>query len=141
MVRTKMTPEQFTDWLVLHGAAEAARLGITPPQTAITRMACGQDSDIELILTIRRRQRATLQYDEETKTSFIGPAPTKPPPALSGIKKAIYDAAPKADAEPKTAKAIAKLANYSYGEHFRNHLNELIEVGILVRVRGGVKRT
>lgn len=59
--------------------------------------------------------------------------------ALRDIELNILEAAPKADKAPITMRLLAQVAGYGWNSHYRNAVNSLVERGLLVRIRGGVR--
>ncbi len=153
------TPEKFCDWLAHYGASEFAKSNVTTPDKAVTRVASSEEGGIDVIVILRKRVRATLQYDERGN-AFIGPPPVETPPSpllpkgdrendlvaepvksdslldsLSDVELAALKAASK---KPATVKALAKIAKYAYSSHFCNAVRRLIDLNLLRRVSRGV---
>jgi hypothetical protein len=66
------------------------------------------------------------------------------PPAvgvpLRDVEATTFEAAPAHDARPVSVRQLARLAGYRDSGHFREAVNQLLERGLLVRIRGGVRR-
>lgn len=61
-------------------------------------------------------------------------------PMLRDVERAALNAAPGVGAAPVTVKALARLAGYRCTGHFREAVRQLVDRGLLERVRGGVRR-
>jgi hypothetical protein len=74
-----------------------------------------------------------------------GPLPAVPaglPTALPlrDVEMAALRAAPGPSERPISVRALARLAHYHDSGHWREAVRQLVERGLLVRVRGGVRR-
>jgi hypothetical protein len=65
----------------------------------------------------------------------------EPPAPLRDVEQAAYEAAPTPDARPVSVRQLARLAGYRDTGHFREAVNQLLERDLLVRVRGGIRRS
>ena len=91
----KPTNDQFAVWLSNYGAGEHSKNDLGPPDKPVTRVASSDDVDV--IVIIRKRERAVLNYDPDTRRSFVGPpvapvvpvAEPLPPRKLTPAQKAI----------------------------------------------------
>lgn len=68
--------------------------------------------------------------------------PIKPPLPfpLRDVEDAAMKAAPGPTERPVSIRALARRAGYSDTGHWREAVNQLVDRGLLVRVRGGVRR-
>ncbi len=147
-----MTIEQFCDWLAHHGAGEFSRLNIGKPTSAVTRSATIEAAGVKIVVTIGDSTPMQLYLTPEgserlglpqTPTVQITPTTatvTPTTPHLKEIEKCILEAAPRADAEPMTMVKLARIAGYACTSHFRGHVARLVDVGLLIRLTGGVRK-
>lgn len=75
---------------------------------------------------------------------YDGPTyePATPPPdlPLREVEQAALRAAPGPTERPATVRALARRAGYRDTGHWREAVRQLVDRGLLVRVRGGVRR-
>ena len=85
-----MTANQFADYLAHFGAAEFSLRSVDRPEAAITHVASSDESAIDVIVTIRRRQRAKLETNDRgiavMVPEMIEPVPPVPPTSSSARK-------------------------------------------------------
>lgn len=67
-------------------------------------------------------------------------APANSPTPLRDVEAFTLEAAPAHDARPVSVRQLARLAGYKDTGHFREAVNQLLERGLLVRIRGGVRK-
>src|ERR1043165_3843013 len=60
---------------------------------------------------------------------------------LSPVQECALEAAPLPHEKPVTIKHLARLAGYTYTSYFRFAVRRLVDLGLLQRVTGGVRRT
>jgi hypothetical protein len=60
-------------------------------------------------------------------------------PPLREIEQSILEAAP--DNRPVTARKLSVLSGYSYSSYFRSAIGNLLKLGLLIRVSGGLQKS
>lgn len=133
------TTEQFATWLAHFGAGEFSKNNISKPDSVVTRVAASDEAGVDVIVMIRRRELAVLNYDEATRTSFVGP-PVEPKPVAKPIKLTPAQKAIVAILTDKPTKVeiLASKLKYRkcYGS-FRERCALLVKLGVAKRDENG----
>lgn len=123
-----MTPQQVAEQHALHVAAELLRLDVQIPDTECTGTVTVRTAKLRVTVTIMR-------YDADTPISL-----PPPPPTLRPVEQAAYDACPLPVEMPVTVKTLARRAKYCCNSYFREAVRHLVDMGLLVKCTGGVKK-
>jgi hypothetical protein len=136
---------------IQHAKALAARLAhralakLLKHHPALDRPVVGKatddDSGLQAVLLLAPWD-GTPQLN--VAAALPGSPPGSPTPAaipLRGVEAAALRAAPGPPDRPVSVRALARMANYRDTGHWREAVRQLVERGLLVRVRGGVRRT
>ncbi len=118
-----MTPEQFCAQAALGNAAQWVSLGIEIPPANVVGVAVIEYCGMRVTVTIEREKPP-------------GPAPVP----LREIEQAIYDKAPMPVEVPVTVKRLASMCGYCCNTYFRDAVRRLVDMGLLKKCTGGVKR-
>ncbi len=116
--------------------------GLAPPDKRVTSQYVDDQTGWQVVVTFARWEGPPRVWLNPGVT--LGePAPANSPPArspLRDIEATTLEAAPLADAKPVSVRQLARRAGYRDSGHFREAVAQLIDRGLLVRVRGGVRR-
>lgn len=129
-------------------AAELLRLGITKPEREHVGVAIAEVEGLKIVVSIARYDgpmRIYIRHDVDPSQFPPGvirvpPPPTPPLPPLREVEQAAYDASPMPDKMPVSVKKLATKAGYCCNTYFRDAVRRLIDLGLIVRCTGGVKR-
>lgn len=88
---------------------------------------------IEVVLVVKH---ATESAPSSQRVEYA-PLQAELPPDLTQMQRDVLEAA---TFEPKNSKRLAREAGYCYNSWFRRSMAILVEQGLLVRVRGGLKK-
>lgn len=87
-------------------------------------------------------KKVTVHIEDAADPPPAAGGGTPAPPPLTDAQRAALAAAPGPSDRPVTLKELARRAGYSAkSNHFRELVNSLVDAGLLVRVRGGVRRS
>ncbi len=123
MPRVPLQPEALVRSYAHQIAAEMTRAGVDPKEVrGIASMESGYNV---IVICVRHDERpAHVRIDL---------------PPLREIERCILEAAP--DNRPVTARKLSVLSGYSYSSYFRSAIGNLLKLGLLVRVSGGLQKS
>lgn len=117
--------------------ATLAESPLDPPDGLVSATSCAEIGGWQVTVTICR-------YDGPARL-VLTPAGEKELPEaakkLRDIELNILEATPKPNEAPITMKSLAQVAGYGWNSHYRDAVNSLVERGLLVRVRGGIRKS
>lgn len=118
-------------------AAKLLAMGIRPPAKEIVGSAIIEIGGIRVVVSVTAYEGASRLVLNETGRRVLGVDGAKIPP-LRDVEKAILAAIP-AD-EVIAVKKLAATTGYKANSHFRDALRRLIDIDLVSRVTGGVRR-
>ena len=102
------------------------RKGFAPPDTEVEAVA--------------RIERAGIVVKVIIAKDDGQAEPPKAEVRLTRLMRDALEAAPSRLHNPVSVKRLAALSGYSYNSHFRDSVNRLVDLGLLVKLTGGVRR-
>jgi hypothetical protein len=140
---------QFIASLAAHVGEEVIYQGWSGdsfPEPVTRTITFAEEKLVVIVTVLRDDGPARLELNELGRAVFERgePLPTSLPPVpmpLRDVEAIAMRIAPAHDAEPMSVKAMARKAGYSSkSSHFREAVRGLVDRGLLVRIRGGVRR-
>jgi hypothetical protein len=126
----------MTSTLSARCLATLAESPLDPPDGLISSTSHGEVGGWQVTVTICR-------YDGPVRL-VLTPAGERELPEtarkLRDIELNILEAAPAATEPPITMKKLAQAAGYGWNHHYRDAVNSLVDRGLLLRLRGGVRK-
>lgn len=137
------SPRQLIHRLASHVGLTILDLGLTGEDFAqtVTSTAAFPEAKLRIVLTVHQDDGpARLHLNQAGQRVFPQEVRYEPAEPLREVESCAIEAAPRHDEAPVSVKRLAQLAGYSYTAYFREAVNQLLDRGVLVKVRGKVKR-
>jgi hypothetical protein len=120
--------------------------GLIPPAERVTSQHIDDASGWHVVVVLTRWDGPPrLQLTGELPGGVPSQAPLrnveKAQAPLRDVEQAAWDAAPGPVDPPVTIKQLARRANYRNTGHFQEAVRLLVDRGLLVRVRGGLRKS
>ncbi len=146
-----ITLQQLADGSAAEIAAEALRAGLDPPAVGAPTIGVvvAEAAGLRIVVTIARHEGPARLHLARgiDPAGYPGAIPAPPPPptvaphVLREIERCIMEAAPASPDKPVTMKRLIKLAGYKYTRHSLEAVHRLVEIGLLVQIKGGCRKT
>lgn len=133
-----MTPQQLANCRSHTILAELIQGGTALTRPVVTGVAIDRDHAMKVVVQI-------VYFPPASPDDYVIPVREKPIPASadrgSAIKTCLMEAAPGPTELPMPLRRLFKRAGYAYCKHSRDAVNDLIDAGLLVKDKRGVRRT
>ncbi len=144
-----MTPNALAAAAAHQIAAELVRLDLAPPDREIIGVAIVEHAGLRVVVSLTKWDGPARLFLAPGVDAGEFPGAIPAPPSadqrqsapLSAKLRDVEQAAYEATGEtPVTAKRLATLAGYCNNSYFRDAVRRLVDMGLIVRCTGGVKR-
>ena len=103
----------------------------------ISASAASRQAGIRIVVRLVRYAGPAWEPSQDS-SAFPSAVPSVLP--FRAVERAVLKAAPGPTETPATIKQLARRAGYGNNGHFQEAVRSLIDRGLLVRVRGGIRR-